>query len=128
MNISYYRQLFENIKDGSVSAEGLKSRSNKSVINSMIFILIFVINCLSNYDIYDFLVWLITGSNPADINLFGSHICMFVTEEGEVKSRCAENGLHISSIISKAVQQITQLLQTLCSATIVVNIEIRHWC
>ena len=31
--------------------------------------------------------------------------------------RCAENGLPISSIISKVVQQITQLLQTLFSAT-----------
>ena len=33
------------------------------------------------------------------------------------KSLCAENGLPISSIISKCVQQITQLLQTLFSAT-----------
>ena len=33
------------------------------------------------------------------------------------KSRCAENGLPISLLISKVVQQITQLLQTLFSAT-----------
>ena len=40
----------------------------------MIFILIFVENCLLYYAIHDFSVWLRIGSNPADINLIQCHI------------------------------------------------------
>ena len=39
----------------------------------MIFMLIFVENCLKYYTIYDFFVWFGTGSNSADINRFRSH-------------------------------------------------------
>ena len=38
----------------------------------MIFILIFVENCLYYDAIHDFSVWLRTGSNPADISWFRS--------------------------------------------------------
>ena len=58
------------IKINLVNLEGLKARTNKTVINFMIFIKIFVENCLLYYAIHE---WLRTGSNPADINLFGSH-------------------------------------------------------
>ena len=39
----------------------------------MIFILIFLKNCLQFNAIHDFLVWLKTGSNPTDINWYQSH-------------------------------------------------------
>ena len=39
----------------------------------MTFRLIFEENCLWNEAIHDFSVWLITGSNPADINRPHSH-------------------------------------------------------
>ena len=39
----------------------------------MIFILIFVENCLYHEAIHDYLLWLITGSNPADINRIRSN-------------------------------------------------------
>ena len=39
----------------------------------MIYILIFVENCLSYDAIHDFSVWQRTGSNLPDINRFGSH-------------------------------------------------------
>ena len=40
----------------------------------MIFILIFIENCLLYDALYDFSAWPRTISNPADINRFGSHI------------------------------------------------------
>ena len=46
---------------------------NKTGINFMIFILIFVKNCLQYYAIQDFSELLRTDSNPADINRFRSH-------------------------------------------------------
>ena len=51
-----------------------KGRDNKTGINLMIFILIFVENCLQYDARHDFSVyWFGTGTNPADINRFGSH-------------------------------------------------------
>ena len=49
------------------------TRANKTGINFMIIILILVENCLYYDTIYDFSVWLTTGSNPADINRYRSH-------------------------------------------------------
>ena len=42
--------------------------ANITDINFMIFVLIFVENCLKYDAINDFSVWLRTGFNPADIN------------------------------------------------------------
>ena len=57
------------IKNSNEISEGPKAaRANKASINFMIFILIFVENCLSNVDIVNFSVSLRTDSNPADIN------------------------------------------------------------
>ena len=39
----------------------------------MLFNLLFMENCLYYYAINDFLVWLRTGTNPADINRIRSH-------------------------------------------------------
>ena len=48
--------------------------SGKTGKNIMIFILIFVVNCLKYDAIHDFSVWFRTGSNPADIIRIRSHI------------------------------------------------------
>ena len=56
-----------NIKTSFDSLERPKTWANNTGINVMIFILIFVENCLY-YDIHNFSVWLRTGSNPSDIN------------------------------------------------------------
>ena len=57
-------------------------------INFMIFIFLFVENCLYYDAIHDFPVWLRTDSNPPDINrfqaileiaLFNSNIFMYIT-------------------------------------------------
>ena len=47
--------------------------SYKTGIDFMIFILLFVDNCLLYYAKHDFSICLRTGSNPADINRFRSH-------------------------------------------------------
>ena len=60
------------------SPEGPKARAFKTGINFIIFIFIFVENCLQYEAIYNFLVWLRTSSNPADINRFGSHIGKYI--------------------------------------------------
>ena len=52
------------------SSEELKARPNKTGINFMIFILIFLKNCLQFDAKHNF--WLKTGPNPADINRFCS--------------------------------------------------------
>ena len=52
---------------------------NKIGIDLMIFILIFLANCLQYDAIHDFSVWLITGSNSADINRFRSHRKLYKT-------------------------------------------------
>ena len=49
-------------------------KANKTSINFMIFILIFVENCLLFDAIHNFSVWLRTGSNPPDSDRFQSHI------------------------------------------------------
>ena len=46
--------------------------ANKTDINLMIFILLFVRNCLSYNAVHDFSVWLKTRFNPADIDRFQS--------------------------------------------------------
>ena len=56
-----------------VSSEEPNALSDKTGINFMIFILIFLENCLHYGAKHDFSVWLRTGSNPADINWFQSH-------------------------------------------------------
>ncbi len=48
------------IKTSFVSREGPKARADKTGINFMIFILIFVENCLYFDAIHDFSVWLRT--------------------------------------------------------------------
>ncbi len=60
------------IKTSIVSPEWPKARANLSVINFMIFILIFIENCLKFDAIHDFSVWLRTGSNQTDSNRFRS--------------------------------------------------------
>ena len=74
----YHRQLFADIKiknykikNSFVRPEGPKARAYKTGINFMI--LIFVENCLNFDAIYNFLVWLRTGSNQVDGNPFRSH-------------------------------------------------------
>ena len=47
-----------------------KARDNKTGINFMITIKIFVGNCVQYVTIHDILVWPRTGSYPADINRF----------------------------------------------------------
>ena len=47
----------------------LVAQANKTGINLMIFILIFVENCLYYNAIHDFSVLLRTGSNLVDVNL-----------------------------------------------------------
>ncbi len=49
------------------------ARAKKNGINFMIFILIFVENCLYFEAIHDFSVWLKTASNPTDRNRFQGH-------------------------------------------------------
>ena len=44
----------------------LRSRANKTGFNTIIFILIFVGNCLYYNAMHDFTVWLRTSLNPAD--------------------------------------------------------------
>jgi len=61
------------IKISFVSSKGPKARANKTSINFIIFISIFVKNCLLFDAIHDFSVWLRIGSNPVDINRFQSH-------------------------------------------------------
>ena len=76
----YYRQLSagiirkkDKIKTIFVSPEVPKDQANKTGIDIMIFILIFMEKCL-NYDaIHDFSVLLRTGSNQADKYRFRSH-------------------------------------------------------
>ena len=63
----YYNEKY-NIKTSFVSPDGPKARSNKTGIRFMIFILIFVENCLKYVVMHDFSVWLKTGSNLADID------------------------------------------------------------
>ena len=63
--LTHFKQLSADIKT--------KARANKTSINIMIFILIFVENCLYFDAIHDFSVWLRTGSNPTDSNRFRSH-------------------------------------------------------
>ncbi len=56
---------------GFVSPDGPKAQANKTGINLVIFILIFVENCLIFDVIYDFSVWTRTGSfYTADSNQF----------------------------------------------------------
>ena len=45
----------------------------------MIFVLIFLENCLLYDDTHDFSVWIRTGSNPADINKFRSHTAIYIS-------------------------------------------------
>ena len=61
------------IETSFVSPDGPKALAYKTGINFMIFILMFVENCLSYDAIYDFLVWLIIVSDPAIISLFRIH-------------------------------------------------------
>ena len=56
-----------------------KAQANKTGIDFMIFILIFVENCLQYDAIHDFSVWLRTGSYPADINRFRIHTGKYIT-------------------------------------------------
>ena len=51
------------------SFERPKARANKTGINAIAFI-VFVKNCMWYDAIHDFLVWLRTSANPADINHF----------------------------------------------------------
>ena len=73
----YYRQLSADneiknylIKPSFVSPEGLMAKAKNTNIIFMIFISIFVKNCLQYNVIHDFSVWPRTGSNLADINRF----------------------------------------------------------
>ena len=59
-----------NIKTSVVSPAGLKALANKTGINLMIFIFIFMENCLSYIAMRDISVWLRTGCYKADINQF----------------------------------------------------------
>ena len=52
---------------------------NKSGINSMILIFIFIENCLWFDAIHDFSVWLWTGFNPEDSNRLPSHLDLDLT-------------------------------------------------
>ncbi len=61
------------IETNFVSHEGTKARAEKTGINFMIFILIFVENCLQFDAVHNFSVCLRTGYNPTDINRFRSH-------------------------------------------------------
>ena len=61
------------IKTSFVCLERPKARADKTDINIMIFILIYVEHFLSFDAIHNFSVWLRTGSNPADSNRFRSH-------------------------------------------------------
>ena len=47
--------------------------TKKTGFNSMIFIIVFLENCLLNNAIHDLSEWFRTDSNPADINWFRSH-------------------------------------------------------
>ena len=65
---SCYRQLSaKKIKTGFVGPCGPKAQDNKTVIDSISFILLFLGSCLKCDTIYDFSVWLQTGLNPANI-------------------------------------------------------------
>ncbi len=61
------------LKTDKTSFVSPKARASKTGINLMIFILIFVENCLWFDAIYAFSVWLRTGPNPADSYRFRSH-------------------------------------------------------
>ena len=60
------------IKISFVTPYGPNSQFKETGITFMIFILILVENCLYYDGIHVFLVWLRTGSNPANINRFRS--------------------------------------------------------
>ena len=60
-------------KTSFVIPEGSKTLLNKTGVNFIIFILIFMENCLYYDSIHDFSVLLRTDSNPVDINQFRSH-------------------------------------------------------
>ena len=64
---------YENIKTSFVRLKEAKALGNKTGNNFMIFILIFMENCLLYDVIHDFSVWPRTSSNPADIKRFRSH-------------------------------------------------------
>ena len=51
----------------------IKARANRTGINFIIYVLISVQNYLQFDAVHDFSVWFRTGSNPVDINRFGSH-------------------------------------------------------
>ena len=66
-----------------------KAQANKTGIGFMIFILIFLENCL--YYRCFFSVWLRTSSTPTDINLFWSHTanqCHRIIFEGNLLKNC----------------------------------------
>ena len=69
------------IKPRFVRPDWLKARSNKTDISFMVFILIFLENCLYYDAMHNFSVWLRTGYIPADINRFRSdagNVCILV--------------------------------------------------
>ena len=49
-------------------------KTNKTGMNLIIIIFMFVENSMQYDTLHDFSVWLRTGYNPADINRFLSHI------------------------------------------------------
>ena len=53
-------------------------QDNKTGINSIIFIFLFVENCLKYDDIHDFLVLPRTSSYTSDINRFRSHAGKYI--------------------------------------------------
>ena len=57
---SYYRKLFADIKINNLNIKPvlIKAQANKTGINFMIFILIFVENCLLYDGIHHFTVWM----------------------------------------------------------------------
>ncbi len=61
------------IKTSFVRPEGPKARCYITGIDFMIYIFMFVGNCLLYDAIHDFSVRLRTGSNPADIIRLGNH-------------------------------------------------------
>ena len=65
------------IKTCFVSPEGPKTQADKTCFYFMIFIFIVVEICMLFGAIHDFLVWLRTGSNPADSKRFRSHTGKF---------------------------------------------------
>ena len=65
----FTRQFSADMKKKYISLKP-KDWANKTDINFMIFISIFVENYLQYDAIHDFSVWMRTGSNPADIYQF----------------------------------------------------------